>query len=184
MSDFYEKYIKEGRSQLQKDLGLKNIMSVPKLKKVVINVSLGEALSNKKATETVSEQLSQITGQRPVATRARKHISTFKLRKGDIVGVKVTLRAGKMYDFIEKLIKIVLPRIRDFRGIPANNFDEKGNYTLGLSEQIVFSEIDYSQVDKIRGLEITLVTGTPKEQTRKLMEYFGFPFEGRKRNTK
>ena len=151
-------------------------MAVPQLKKVVINVSLGEALSNKKAVETVMDQISLITGQKPVATRARKDISTFKLRKGEIVGVKVTLRAGKMYDFVEKLIKIVLPRIRDFRGISLTGFDGQGNYTLGLSEQIVFPEIDMSKIDKARGLEITMVTNAGEEGTKKLMENLGFPF--------
>lgn len=152
-------------------------MSVPKLKKVVINVGIGEALSNKKVIDAVSEQISQITGQKPITTKARKDISTFKVRQGDVIGVKVTLRGDKMYVFIEKLVKIVLPRIRDFRGIPNHSFDDKGNYTLGLSEQIVFPEIDYSLIDKIRGLEITLVTNSEKEKTKKLMEFLGFPFQ-------
>jgi|SRR3989344_1556038 len=184
MSDFYQNYLKVGRIELLKELGLKNIMSVPKLKKVVLNVSLGEALVNKKAVDIVSKELGAISGQRPVATRAKKDISSFKVRKGDVVGVKVTLRAQKMYDFVEKLIKIVLPRIRDFRGIPGTSFDKSGNYTLGISEQIVFPEIDYSSIDKIRGMEITLVTNTNKDHTQKLMEYLGFPFEGRKKGSK
>lgn len=184
MSDIYQKYQKEGREKLRKELGLKNIMSVPRLWKVVINISLGEALANKKAVESATRDLSQITGQKAISTKAKKDISTFKLRKGDIVGVKVTLRSQKMYDFIEKLIKIALPRIRDFRGIPNANFDKNGNYTLGLEEQIVFPEIDYSKVDKIRGMQITLVTNSPKDHTRSLMEYLGFPFEGRKKGAK
>ena len=181
MSDFYQKYQKEGRQKLQKEMGLKNIMKSPRLLKVVINVGLGEALSNKKAVETVSQQLIQITGQKPLPTKAKKDISTFKLRKGEIIGLKVTLRGQKMYDFIEKLAKIVLPRIRDFRGIPDSNFDSQGNYTLGLSEIIVFPEIDYSQVDKIRGMELTFVTNSEQIGTKKLMEYLGYPFEGRRR---
>ena len=176
MSSFRDQYLKTGRQKIAGDLKIGNIMAVPQLKKVVINVSLGEALSNKKAVETVVDQISLITGQKPVATRARKDISTFKLRKGEIVGVKVTLRAGKMYDFVEKLIKIVLPRIRDFRGISLGGFDGQGNYTLGLSEQIVFPEIDMSKIDKARGLEITMVTNAGKEGTKKLMENLGFPF--------
>lgn len=170
--------------QLSKELGLKNIMASPKLKKVVINISLGEALVNKKAVENATSQLRVITGQRPVSTRARKDISSFKVRRGDIIGLKVTLRAKRMYDFIEKLVNIVLPRIRDFRGIPNNCFDKSGNYTLGISELIVFPEIDYSSVDKIRGLQITLVTNHEKNGTKKLMEFLGFPFEGRKKAVK
>jgi len=161
---------------LAKELKIANIMAVPRLKKVVINVSLGEALANKKAVETTMEHIGLITGQKPVPTRARKDISTFKLRKGEIVGIKVTLRAGKMYDFVEKLVKIVLPRIRDFRGIPLSGFDSRGNYTLGLSEQIVFPEIDASKIDKVRGLEVTLVTDSSEKESKKLMEYLGFPF--------
>ena len=180
MSELHQKYLKEGRQKLIKDLGLKNIMTAPKLEKVVINVGLGEAVSNKKVIEAVSQQLGQISGQKPITTRARKDISTFKIRKGDDIGLKVTLRSQKMYDFIEKLVKIVLPRIRDFRGIPNNSFDKMGNYTLGLSEQIVFPEIDYSMVDKVRGLEITLVTNAGSQKTKKLMEYLGFPFQKEK----
>ncbi|KKS96023.1 MAG: 50S ribosomal protein L5, large subunit ribosomal protein L5 [Candidatus Gottesmanbacteria bacterium GW2011_GWA2_43_14] len=176
MSQYYTDYLKEGRQKLAKELKIANIMAVPRLKKVVINVSLGEALANKKAVETTMEHIGLITGQKPVPTRARKDISTFKLRKGEIVGIKVTLRAGKMYDFVEKLVKIVLPRIRDFRGIPLSGFDSRGNYTLGLSEQIVFPEIDASKIDKVRGLEVTLVTDSSEKESKKLMEYLGFPF--------
>jgi len=181
MSELFTKYQKEGRKQISKELGLTNIMSAPRFVKVVLNISLGEALSNKKAIESATNDLMLITGQKPVTTKAKKDISSFKLRKGDIVGLKVTLRGLKMYDFVEKFIKIVLPRIRDFRGIPQSGFDKSGNYTLGLTEQIVFPEIDYSQVDKIRGLQITLVTNKEQTATKKLMEYFGFPFAGRKK---
>ena len=180
MSELYQKYLKEGRPKLIKDLHLNNIMSAPRLEKVVINIGLGEALSNKKAIEAAIQQLKQISGQKPIATRARKDISTFKVRKGDIIGLKVTLRSQKMYDFIEKLVKIVLPRIRDFRGIPNNCFDNTGNYTLGLREQIVFPEIDYGMVDKVRGLEITLVTNTSSQEAKQLMEFLGFPFQKEK----
>lgn len=182
MNQLQEKYFKEGRAQLVRELGLKNIMAAPALKKAVINISLGEALTNKKAIDNASAQLQIITGQKPIATRARKDISSFKVRRGDIIGLKVTLRAKRMYDFIEKLVNIVLPRIRDFRGIPNNCFDKSGNYTLGISELIVFPEIDYSTVDKIRGLQITLVTNHEKNGTKKLMEFLGFPFAGRKKN--
>ncbi|OGG04057.1 50S ribosomal protein L5 [Candidatus Gottesmanbacteria bacterium RBG_16_37_8] len=177
MSEFHQKYLKEGRQKLIKDLGLANIMSAPKLIKVVINCGMGEALANKKSIDSMSQQLMQITGQRPISTKARQDISSFKVRKGDVIGLKVTLRGTKMYDFIEKLVKIVLPRIRDFRGIRNNCFDKDGNYTLGLSEQIVFPEIEYSQVDKVRGLEITLVISGGQKETKKLMEYLGFPFQ-------
>lgn len=178
MSSLFDKYNTEGKKTLIKDLGIKNIMAVPKLLKIVLNCGLGEAQENKKVIETMSLQLAQICGQRPITTYARRDISTFKLRKGDPIGIKVTLRNKKMYDFMEKLVKIVLPRIRDFRGIDTNGFDKRGSFTLGLSEQIVFPEIDYSKVDKIRGFEITFVTsGKNKNETQKLMEILGMPFK-------
>lgn len=176
MSEFYDKYQKEGKKELKQKLGIKNIMSVPRMHKVVVNISLGEALSNKKVLELAAGQLSAITGQKPLTALAKKDISTFKLRKGEPIGLKVTLRGKKMYDFIEKLVKIVLPRIRDFRGISNQSFDDSGNYSLGIAEQIVFPEVDYSQVDKVRGLEITLVTNSQSDKTKALMEYLGFPF--------
>ncbi|OGG15072.1 50S ribosomal protein L5 [Candidatus Gottesmanbacteria bacterium RIFCSPHIGHO2_01_FULL_39_10] len=178
MGLLHQKYNKEILSDLKKDLKLKNIFAVPRLKKIVVNIGLGEALTNKKVIEIVSQQLSAITGQKPVQTMARKAISTFKLQKGDIVGLKVTLRSEKMFDFLEKMISIVLPRIRDFRGIDEKNLDGKGNFTLGFAEQIAFPEIEYSKIDKLRGMEVTIVTtGKNREETKKLLEKLGMPFK-------
>ncbi|MBI3955115.1 50S ribosomal protein L5 [Candidatus Gottesmanbacteria bacterium] len=177
MQNFYQKFQKEGIVKLKEELGIKNALALPRLLKIVINVSLGEALTNKNAIENTMKQIAVIVGQKPIVTHAKRDISTFKLRKGDAIGVKVTLRGIRMYDFLEKLIKITLPRIRDFRGLPLESFDGKGNYTLGISEQIVFPEIEYSEVDKTRGLEISIVTsGKDKKQTMKLLEIFGLPF--------
>lgn len=176
MQNFYQKFQKEGIAKLKEVLDIKNTLALPRLLKIVINVSLGEALTNKNAIEQTLKQVAVITGQKPIVTHAKRDISSFKLRKGDAIGVKVTLRGTRMYDFLEKLIKITLPRIRDFRGLPLESFDGKGNYTLGISEQIVFPEIEYSEVDKSRGLEISIVTtGCDKNQTMKLLEIFGLP---------
>lgn len=176
MQNFYQQFQKEGIVKLKEELGIKNTLALPRLLKIVINVSLGEALTNKNAIEQTLKQVAVITGQKPIVTHAKRDISSFKLRKGDAIGVKVTLRGSRMYDFLEKLIKITLPRIRDFRGLPLGSFDGKGNYTLGISEQIVFPEIEYSEVDKARGLEISIVTsGRDKNQTMKLLEIFGLP---------
>lgn len=177
MSNLYNTYQKDIKKKLIEEFKIKNDMSVPKLVKVVINIGLGEALLNKKVVETASSQLTNITGQKAVVTHAKKDISTFKVRKGDAIGVKVTLRGSKMYDFIEKLVTIVLPRIRDFRGISNHGFDKWGNYTLGLKEQTIFTEIEYSEVDKVRGMEITCVTTArnPKSAKR-LLELLGMPF--------
>lgn len=177
MSNFYKQYQTEGKNILKTQLNLKNIMTVPKMVKIIVNTGLGEALINKKAIEEMSKQLSVICGQKPCVTYAKKDISSFKLRKGEPIGLKVTLRGGRMYDFFEKLVKIVLPRIRDFHGLSTNSFDGRGNYTFGLREQIVFPEIEYSQIDKTRGLEITIVTtGKDKDATQKLLEVLGVPF--------
>lgn len=177
MAKLYDYYQKEIKKKLMADLSCKNIMAVPKLVKIVINTGLGEALENKKVLENMEKQLMIITGQKPITTFAKKDISSFKLRKGEPIGLKVTLRGKRMYDFLEKFVKIVLPRIRDFRGVAERGFDNQGNYTLGLREQIVFSEIEYSQVDKIRGLEIVFVTNTKeKKSAKKLLELLGIPF--------
>ena len=177
MSDLYKKSQKEFTKQLGTELGITNVMAVPKLNKIVVNIGLGEALVNKKAIDTMLTQLASITGQKPIITLAKHDISAFKLRRGDKIGLKVTLRGRRMCDFLEKLIKIVLPRIRDFRGASSNGFDGRGSFTLGLREQIVFPEIEYSQIDKIRGLEITFVTtGEDKKQTKRLLEILGIPF--------
>lgn len=178
MSSLFQKYNTEGKNTLIKDLGIKNIMAVPRLLKIVINTGLGEALINKKAIDTTREQLGLISGQKPIVTYARHDISTFKLRKGEPIGLKVTMRGKMMYAFLEKMVKIVFPRLRDFRGVNTNGFDGHGCFTLGLTEQIVFPEIDYSKIDKIRGLEITFVTnGKDKRETQKLLEVLGVPFK-------
>lgn len=171
----YESEIKE---LLKKELGLSNIMSVPKLLKIVVNIGLGEALTDKKVIERVSEQLATITGQKPSVTRAKISISTFKLRAGDKIGLKATLRGRRMYEFLEKLVRIVLPRVRDFRGISRRGFDGRGNYSLGLREQIVFPEIEYTKIDKVRGLEMTFVTSAGNDRAGyKLLSLLGMPFE-------
>ena len=161
---------------LQKSLKIGNIMAVPQLTKIVINCGLGQALADKKVMDSMSEQLAVITGQRPEVTRARKAISSFKLRAGDAIGLKVTLRGRRMYDFLTRLTSVALPRVRDFRGVPRNGFDGNGNYTLGLSEQTIFPELDFLLVDRIRGFEITFVTSTRDDRTAiRLLELLGLP---------
>lgn len=177
MNTLREKYKKEVVSTLMKELAITNPMAVPKLVKIVVNCGMGEALKDKKALESMGAQLSIITGQKPMVTRAKRAISTFKLRAGDAIGLKVTLRGTRMYDFFTKFINISLPRVRDFRGVPNSGFDGRGSYTVGLSEQTVFPELEYSQVDKMRGFEITLVTtGKVTEHTKKLLTLLGMPF--------
>ena len=178
MLNLKKAYIEEIRPAVMKELGIKNVMAAPRLVKIVINAGLGEALVNKKAIENMTAQLMSICGQKPAVTVAKKDISSFKLRRGEKIGLKVTLRNKKMFDFYEKLVKIVFPRIRDFRGVSRKSFDGRGNYTLGFREQIVFPEIEYSKIDKVRGLEITFVTsGKDKKQTEILLEKMGMPFE-------
>ncbi len=173
--DYFNQQIKP---HLQKKLGIVNPMAVPKVDKVIVHIGLGEALENKKALQTAGEQLARITGQKPIITHARRSISTFKLVAGDTIGAKVTLRGERMYDFLQKLIAIVLPRMRDFRGVSDKHFDGRGNYTLGLREQIVFPEIEYSKIDKTRGLEITIVTkAKTNAHARALLEALGMPFK-------
>ncbi len=177
-NNLFKKYQTEGKTVLAKELGINNSFALPRLRKIVVNVGLGEALENKKAIETVSAQLSIICGQKPLTCVAKHDISAFKVRRGEAIGLKVTLRGTRMYDFMEKLVKIVFPRIRDFRGIPESGFDGLGGYTLGLAEQIVFPEIEYNEVDKIRGMEITFdTTGKNTKETRKLIEFLGMPFQ-------
>lgn len=172
-----EKYRKEIVPILKKELGIANPMAVPKLTKIVVNCGLGEALKDKKVLEKMAAQLSVITGQKPQVTRAKRAISTFKLRAGDAIGIKVTLRGRRMYDFFTKLVAIALPRVRDFRGIEPRGFDRNGNFTLGVSEQTIFPELDYSMVDKIRGFEITFVTTAPTDEgAKKLLSLLGLPF--------
>lgn len=172
-----EMYLKEVVPNLMKDFGLDNPMQVPKLKKIVVNVGVGEALDETKALDATVEDLRTITGQAPVITLARKSIANFKLREGRAIGVKVTLRGEKMWAFLDRLVNIALPRTRDFRGIPMDAFDGRGNYTLGVREQLIFPEIDYDKIDKIRGFEVTLVTSAPDdEQGRRLLALLGLPF--------
>ncbi len=182
MSDKYvprlkEKYFKEIVPMLMKKFGYKNIMEVPKIEKIVVNMGVGEAVQNIKALENAMNDLSLITGQKPSVRRAKRSEAGFKLRKGMPIGAKVTLRKDRMYDFLDRLISIALPRVRDFRGLSPRSFDGRGNYNFGLTEQVVFPEIDYDKIDKIRGMNITIVTtAETDEEARALLEAFGFPF--------
>lgn len=170
-------YDEKFRSQLQKELGLKNIMQVPRLDKIVLNMGLGEGTQNAKLIEAGVEQLRTISGQAPVVTRAKKAISNFKLREGMPVGVRVTLRGYRMYEFYERLVSFALPRVRDFKGLPPKAFDGRGNYTIGLREQLIFPEINFDKIEKIKGLNITICTTAENdEQGRVLLKTMGFPF--------
>jgi large subunit ribosomal protein L5 len=172
-----EKYLSEIVPQLKAGLGYDNIMQLPKLKKIVLSIGLGEATQEPKALEAAEKDLATISGQHPVTTRAKKSISAFKLRAGVPIGMMVTLRGKRMYDFFDKLVNVVLPRFRDFRGVSRDSFDGRGNYSLGMKEQIVFPEIDYDKVDKIRGLEVTIVTTAKNDdEARTLLELMGMPF--------
>ena len=162
---------------LVKELNLDNIMQVPQIKKVVVNIGLGEAMENPKALDGAVSDLSQITGQKPILLNARKAIANFKLREGRTIGAKVTLRGERMWAFLDRLINVVLPRVRDFRGVSAESFDGRGNYTLGLREQLIFPEIEYDKIDKVRGMEISIVTSARNdEQARALLRMMGMPF--------
>jgi large subunit ribosomal protein L5 len=177
MARLREKYREEVVPELMKEFGYSNVMQVPELEKIVVNVGLGEAISNAKAIEAAMGDVSAITGQRPVVTRAKKSIAAFKLRAGMPVGVTVTLRGPRMYEFLDRLVGITLPRIRDFRGVSPNAFDGRGNYTLGLREQIAFPEIEYDRIDKTRGLEMSFVTSAKSdEEGRRLLALMGMPF--------
>lgn len=177
MNVLKEKYKKEVIPAMMKNFSYKNIMQVPRIEKIVINVGLGEALDNPKALDAAVEDLSKISGQRPVITKARKSIANFKLREGRLIGAKVTLRGDRMWSFADRLINIALPRVRDFRGISPDSFDGRGNYTLGIREQLIFPEIDFDEIDKIRGMEITFVTSAPDdEQSTAMLSLLGMPF--------
>ncbi|MRR28883.1 50S ribosomal protein L5 [bacterium] len=177
MNILKERYQKEVAPALFKELNLSNVMEVPRITKVVVNIGLGEALDNPKALEAASGDLAKITGQKPVITKARTSIAAFKLREGRAIGTMVTLRGDRMWAFLDRLMNIVLPRVRDFRGVSAEAFDGRGNYTLGLREQIIFPEIEYDKVDKVRGMEITVVTTAPSDdQAAKLLQLLGMPF--------
>ncbi len=165
------------RNELQSELGLTNVMQIPKVEKVVVNIGQGDAVQNIKVLEGAMKDLETITGQKPVMTRAKKSIAGFKLREGMPIGCSVTLRGERMYEFLDRLINVSIPRIRDFRGFSAKAFDGRGNYTLGVKEQIIFPEIDYDKVDRIRGLGITIVTTAKNDiQAKALMDKFSFPF--------
>ena len=173
-----EKYQSEVRDQLMKEFSLRNVMQVPRVEKIVVNVGVGsETQDNSKALDAAVGDLTIITGQKPVVAKARKSISNFKLREGKPIGVKVTLRGQRMWAFLDRLVNVALPRVRDFRGGPSESFDGRGNYTLGLREQLVFPEIEYDKIDKVRGLEITVVTtAADDEQGRRLLQLLGMPF--------
>ena len=177
MNRMKERYQTEMVPTLKESLGLDNVMQVPQIKKVVINIGMGEALDNPKALDAAVSDLSQIAGQKPVITKAKVSVAAFKLREGRSIGVKVTLRGERMWSFLDRLMNIVLPRVRDFRGVPRDAFDGRGNYTLGLREQLIFPEIEYDKIDKIRGMEITIVTTAQNdEQAARLLEMLGMPF--------
>ncbi len=178
MSRLKDMYQKEIVPILMEDLGYRNVMEVPRLVKIVVNIGLGEALQEAKALDGATRDLTTITGQRPIVTRARKSIAGFKLREGMAIGMKTTLRGRRMYDFLDRLINIALPRQRDFRGISRDSFDGRGNYTLGLEEQLVWPEIEYDSIDKVRGMEISIVTtAQTDEEARRLLTLLGMPFK-------
>jgi large subunit ribosomal protein L5 len=179
VSTLQERYRSEVIPALQKQFEYSNVMQVPRLEKIVVNIGLGEALQNAKAVDAAVGDISAITGQKPIVTRAKKSIAQFRLRAGNAVGVKVTLRGERMWDFLERLSTVSLPRIRDFRGIPGKSFDGRGNYSLGMREQLAFPEIEYDKVDRLRGLEISIVTtAKTDEESKRLLELLGMPFAG------
>lgn len=172
------KFAQEVKPKLGEEFAISNLMAIPKIKKIILNVGVGEAVTNKKAIEIVARELATITGQKPIITRAHRSIASFKIAAGDAIGLKVTLRGRRMYDFLQKLTTIVLPRVRDFRGLSTQGFDGRGNYSLGFREQIVFPEIDYGKIDKGRGIQVTIVTSAKtNEQAKKLLELMGLPFK-------
>jgi large subunit ribosomal protein L5 len=177
MNRLKTQYQEEFVPALMKNLELDNVMQVPAIKKVVVNIGMGEAMDNAKAMDAAVSDMTAITGQKPIVTKAKKSIANFKLREGRSIGVKVTLRGERMWAFLDRVINIVLPRVRDFRGVSPDAFDGRGNYTLGLREQLIFPEIDYDKIDKIRGMEITIVTNAANDdQARALLQMFGMPF--------
>lgn len=177
MNRMQEKYNNDVVPALRKAFDFRNIMQVPRITKVVINIGLGEAMDNPKAMEAAVNDLTIITGQKPVMTKARKSIANFKLREGRLIGTKVTLRGDRMWAFLDRLMSTALPRVRDFRGVSANAFDGRGNYTLGLRDQLIFPEIEYDKIDKLRGMEVTIVTTAKNDdQARVLLQMLGMPF--------
>ena len=172
-----DKYVKDVIPALTKEFGYTNVMAVPKIQKVVVNMGLGEATSNAKLIDVGADELARITGQKPVTRRSKKSIAQFKVRKGQPVGTMVTLRGERMWEFLDRLLSIALPRVRDFKGVSAKGFDGRGNYTLGLRDQLLFPEIDYMKVDKARGMNVSVVTSAKTdEEARKLLQFMGMPF--------
>ncbi|GAB6172272.1 50S ribosomal protein L5 [Paradesulfitobacterium aromaticivorans] len=177
MARLKEKYQKEIAPALQQKFGYKNVMQIPRLEKIVVNMGVGEAIQNSKAIDAAVTDLSKIVGQKPVVTRAKKSIAAFKLRAGMPIGTKVTLRGERMYEFADRLLNVALPRVRDFRGVSAKSFDGRGNYTLGLREQLIFPEIEYDKIDKLRGMDVVFVTtAKTDEEARELLQLFGMPY--------
>jgi len=177
MNILHERYKNEIVPALRKSFDFKNIMQVPRIEKIVVNIGMGEALDNPKALEAAVSDLTIITGQKPVTNKARKSIANFKLREGRLIGTKVTLRGERMWSFLDRLVNTALPRVRDFRGVSANAFDGRGNYTLGLRDQLIFPEIEYDKIDKLRGMEVTIVTTAKNDdQARVLLQMLGMPF--------
>ena len=177
MNRMQEKYNNEVVPALRKAFDLKNIMQVPRIQKVVVNIGMGEAMDNPKALEAAVADLTTITGQKPIMTKARKSIANFKLREGRLIGTKVTLRGERMWSFLDRLLSTALPRVRDFRGVSGNAFDGRGNYTLGLRDQLIFPEIEYDKIDKLRGMEVTIVTTAKNDdQARTMLQLLGMPF--------
>ena len=177
MDRLQEKYAKEVAPELTKKFGYKNVMQLPKLEKVIINMGVGEAVGNPKALEAAVSDLALISGQKPIVTRAKKSIATWKIRQGMAIGAKVTLRGTRMYQFLDKLINVALPRVRDFHGVSAKAFDGRGNYSVGLKEQLIFPEIDYDKIDKVRGMNVVIVTtAKTDEEARALLSLLGMPF--------
>jgi large subunit ribosomal protein L5 len=173
-----EQYQKDVAPALFKEFNFKNIMQVPRIEKIVVNIGMGEAMAEPKALEAAISDLTQIVGQKPVMTKSRKSIANFKLREGVVIGTKVTLRGERMWAFLDRLLNVALPRVRDFRGVSANAFDGRGNYTLGLRDQLIFPEIDYDKIDKLRGMEVTIVTSAKTDdQARALLDLLGMPFK-------
>ena len=178
MTRLKEKYQKEVVPALQKEFGYKNVMAVPRIEKVVVNMGLGEATSNAKLVDTGADEIARITGQKPVTRRAKKSIAAFKVRKGMPIASMVTLRGERMWEFLDRLMSIALPRVRDFKGVSPKGFDGRGNYTLGLRDQLIFPEIDYAKVDKLKGMNVTIVTTARDDnQARALLKSFGLPFK-------
>ena len=177
MTRLKEKYQKEVVPALQKEFGYKNVMAVPRLEKIVVNMGLGEATANAKLIDTGADEVARITGQKPVTRRAKKSIAAFKVRKGMPIATMVTLRGERMWEFLDRLVSIALPRVRDFKGVSPRGFDGRGNYTLGLRDQLLFPEIDYMKVDKARGMNVSVVTTAKTDQeARKLLQFIGMPF--------